>query len=374
MPSTVLRQQVITKARRIVVKMGTQLLFDDDGQVNTARLASIARQIAALVEQGKDVTLVSSGSIGIGCRMLDLAKRPKDIAAAQAAASVGQSGLMTYWHEAFTAVGMNVAQLLVTRDDFEQRDRYLNIRNCIAELHRYKAVPIVNENDTVAVDEIRLGENDVLSAMLANALPADLLVILSVIDGVLDSEGAIIDFIHDPADALGLVRKGKSKMGSGGMQTKLEAARIVTDAGEVAVIANGRTPDVLARLLSGEKIGTAFFPANRRMETRKRWIGMTVRPAGVIVVDDGAARAVTERGKSLLAGGITEITGHFVKGDVVVVRDSRGRELARGLSNYPDDEARIIMGKRSGQFEKLLGRKAYDEVIHRDNLVLATPR
>ena len=374
MPSTALRQQVITKARRIVVKMGTHLLFDGKGEVDTKFLASIARQVAELFSQGKDVTLVSSGAIGIGCRALGLAKRPTDVAASQAAAAVGQSGLMTYWHDAFAAVGLNVAQLLVTRNDFEDRARYLNIRNCIAELHSYKAVPIVNENDTVAVDEIRLGENDVLSAMLANALPADLLVLLSVVGGVEDAEGRILDFIHDPADAMGLVRSSKTKMGSGGMQTKLEAARIVTDAGEVAVIANGKEPNVLLRLLAGEKVGTAFLPANRRMESKKRWIGMTVRPAGVIVVDDGAAKALAEKGKSLLASGITEITGNFDKGDVLVVRDQRGRELARGLSNYRADEARLIMGKRSSQFEKLLGRKAYDEVIHRDNMALAAPR
>jgi glutamate 5-kinase len=374
MSSTELRQQVIPKARRIVVKMGTHLLFDEAGEINRAFLSSIAEQVAELFARGIDVTLVSSGAIGIGCRMLGLDKRPTDVAAAQATAAVGQSGLMLHWHEAFAAHDLEVAQLLVTRSDFEDRARYVNIRNCIAELHQCKAVPIINENDTVAVDEIRVGENDVLSAIVTNALPADLLVLLSVIEGVEDAEGKVLDLVRDPAAAMGLVRTGKTDLGSGGMQTKLEAARLVTDAGECAVIASGRQPRILLRLLEGEQIGTAFLPATRRMESKKRWIGMTVRPAGVIVVDDGAARALTERGKSLLASGITEITGHFNKGDVLVVRDQRGHELARGLTNYKADEVRLIQGKRSNQFAKLLGRSAYDEVIHRDNMVLSASR
>ncbi len=374
MPSTVLRQEVISKARRVVVKLGTQLLFDEAGDIDQAFCNTIAKQVAQLMKDGCEVTLVSSGAIGIGCRIMGLAQRPSDIGAAQAAAAVGQSGLMTRWGDAFGIENLNVAQLLVTRSDFEDRSRYLNIRNCIAELHAFNAVPIVNENDTVSVDEIRVGENDVLSAMLANALPADLLVILSSVDGVQGPDGETCDLIHDPMDAIGLIRQGKTRMGSGGMQTKLEAARLVTDAGEAAIIANGKELDVLPRLLAGEKIGTVFVPATRRMESKKRWIGMTVRPSGVIAVDDGAAKAVSEGGKSLLASGITEITGNFTKGDVVVVRDARGRELARGLSNYNADEARVIMGKRSTEFAELLGRQAYDEVIHRDNLVLAAPR
>jgi glutamate 5-kinase len=371
MPSSLIRQQVLTRSRNIVVKLGSQLLADPKGGVDDTTLQNIAAQVAGLMKRSMSVTLVSSGAIAVGRQALGMARRPKDIAILQGVAAVGQTGLMTHWARAFEPHGYRIGQILLTRSDFEDRARYLNLRNCIHELHNLNVVPIINENDTVAVDEIRLGDNDVLAGLVANALCADALVLLSVVEGVKDATGQPLEMIDDVSAAMGLVTGSKSALGTGGMGTKMEAARMVTAAGEAAVIASGRTPDVLTRIFSGEKVGTVFVPAKRRMAGRLRWIGHAVRPAGVIVVDDGAAKALADGRKSLLATGITEVVGVFEKGDVVVVRDGRGREIARGLINYTADETRTIMGKRSSQFEKLLGRRAYDEVIHRDHLVFA---
>lgn len=370
MPSTQLRQTVLTQAKRLVIKVGSQLLTRDDGGIDQAFIDGLAAQIGKLIDDGYEITLVSSGAIAVGRLDLNMSQRPRDIGVLQAVAAVGQSGLMRRWERAFGAISRGVGQMLVTRGDFEDRNRYLNFRNCVAELHRIGYVPIVNENDAVSVDEIRLGDNDVLAAIVTNALRADALVLLTVVDGLHDGAGALVDLVEDAVEARSLVAEGSSAMGTGGMATKLEAARTVTDAGEIAVIASGRTDNVLGRIARGEKVGTVFVPAARKLDARRRWIGQTVRPAGVIVVDDGAATALCERGKSLLATGITEVTGAFAKGDVVVVRDVRGREIARGLINYDGDDSRKIAGQHSDRFESLLGHAAYDEVIHRDNLVV----
>lgn len=371
MPSTQLRQQVLAKARRLVVKVGSQLLTNDAGELDMRHVRAIADQIATLIARGYDVTLVSSGAIAVGRHTLGLDKRPKDVGVLQAVAAVGQTGLMDRWSAAFAKHGLAVAQMLVTRGDFEDRNRYLNIRNCITELHALRAVPVINENDTVSVDEIRLGDNDVLAALVTNAVAADVLVLLSSVDGVHDSAGNVVEMIDDADGAQSLVQKQQTSLGTGGMGTKLAAAKMVTDAGELAVITGGRVKDVLLRLTAGEKVGTVFVPADKKLEPRRRWIGQAGKAVGEITIDDGAARAVTQRGKSLLATGITAVTGSFKKGDIIIVRDPTGAEIARGLTNYAADETRTIMGKRTSQFEKLLGRKAYDEVIHRDNLVLS---
>ena len=374
MPSTTLRQETLAQAKRVVIKLGTQLLTGAAGEPDASVLSHVAEQVATLIEGGIDVTMVSSGAIGVGCQALELTRRPRDIGVQQAVAAVGQSGLMSCWRQAFEPHDIAVAQMLLTRDDFEDRTRYLNIRNCISELHKLQVVPVINENDTVSVDEIRLGDNDILAAMVTNALRAEALIILTVVAGLTDSGGKVLDIVDDVAEARALAMKTKTKQGTGGMQTKLEAARMVTDAGEIAVIADGRKADVLTDLMRGNKIGTVFVPAARKLDSRQRRIVMAARPAGALAVDDGAAKAVTERSKSLLASGVVSITGVFAKGDVVLVRDGRGREIARGLINYRAEEARAIMGKRSSQFEKILGHCAYEELIHRDNLVTVATR
>jgi glutamate 5-kinase len=374
MPSTRLRQTVLPAARRVVVKVGTQLITEGDDEtvrIDARVVGEIARQVSELTARGVEVTLVSSGAIGCGCAELGLDKKPRDVAEQQAVAAIGQRRLLTYWADAFSPHGLGVGQVLLTRSDFDDRVRFLNIRNCIAQLHALRCVPILNENDTVAVDEIRFGDNDLLAALTCNALRADALVLLTVVSGLLNEAGEVIDLVESVVDFASLTR-GKSKWGTGGMSTKLEAARLVTEAGEVAVIASGREPDVLVRVLSGEAgVGTVVMPAQRKLDSRARWIGLTARPAGSVTINDGAADVLRKRGKSLLAVGVTEVTGRFERGEVLLIRDGQGREVARGLTNYAADELRLIMGKKTNQFEKILGRQAYAEVIHCDNMVVS---
>lgn len=371
MSSTHLRQNRLTKAKHVVVKIGTQLLIDKAGKLDQPYVQHIVDQVAELKAKGIQITLVSSGAIGAGLWELALPKRPKDVARLQAIAAVGQRKLMTAFHDAFEKHDMEVAQLLLTRCDLDDRLRYLNFRNCIAQTHRYGCVPIINENDSVAVDEIRFGDNDMLAALASNALRADAMVILSGIAGLLDNKGQRIDLLGHASEGKQYARDEKSALGTGGINTKLEAAQLVADAGEIAVIAHGKTENVLLRLFAGEsEIGTIFVPAEKKLDSRTRFIGQTARPAGKITIDDGAANALVNRGKSLLATGITHVNGHFDRGQVVQVVDADGNALARGLSNYSDAELHLIQGKRSNQFSKLLSREAFDEVIHRDNLVV----
>ena len=381
MPATPIRQSVLTNAESVVVKIGSQLVTGAPvgggrsgkatPSVDVDFIRSMAAQIAELTRARRRVTLVSSGAIGAGCVERGLTKRPTDIAEQQAVAAVGQRALMTHWHEAFAEHGLGVGQVLLTRADFDDRLRFLNIRNCVGKLHEMGCIPVLNENDTVAVDEIRFGDNDLLAALMCSALRAQVLLLLTSVDGLLDEKGRVLDRVDDVIDKLSLVRRDqKTGWGSGGMQTKLEAARVAVEAGEVAVIASGRVPGVITGVLSGQRLGTVFAPAARRLDSRQRWIGLTVRPAGTITIDQGAADALQSRGKSLLATGVQEMTGPFERGDVVMVRDPRGREIARGLCNYSADELRLIAGKRSNQIPALLGRAAYKAVVHRDNLVM----
>lgn len=372
MPSTQLRKTVLASARRVVVKLGTQVLTGEDGQLDLPFLKSVAAQIAHLRDR-LQVTVVSSGAIGAGCATLGLAKRPRGVAQLQAIAAVGQHGLMSHMHQAFGPLGLNVAQVLLTRGDFDDRVRYLNIRNCVTQLHKMGCVPVVNENDTVAVEELRFGDNDLLAAMMCHALRADALVLLTTVDGLLDTSGQRVDLVTDPNAARALTRPETSERGVGGMSAKLDAASLVTESGEIAVIAKGREPDVLTRLFDSEPLGTVFVPAKRKLDSRQRWIGLTKRPSGTITVDPGAAHALEQQGKSLLATGITATAGDYDRGDAVQINDAAGRTIARGLTNYSASEVSEIMGRRSSQLEKILGRVAYSEVVHRDNLILITP-
>lgn len=369
MPGMSVRQNVISKAKRIVVKVGTNSICDESGHPDRRSITNLAKQISQVMQSGVSVTLVASGAIGAGLNELGLLKRPKDMPELQAVAAVGQGQLMRTFHDIFARYGVHVAQVLVTRDDFEDRTRYLNIRNTLRSLADFNALPIINENDTVAIDEIRFGENDILAAIVANLLEADLLVLLTVVDGVL-KDGKVIDVIEEVnEDAMSLVQTSKSKLGSGGMGTKLEAAKRVTKAGDVTVIANARTPRILQRLLAGEELGTVFIPAQKRMSSRRRWIGLTARALGTVEIDEGAARALTLRGKSLLPSGIKSVQGRFAKGAMVSIVGPQG-EIARGLTNYNSQQLQKIMGLRTSQIAKTLGDKPYDVAIHRDNMTL----
>jgi glutamate 5-kinase len=374
MPSTTIREQVIARARRIVVKVGTNGITDEKGRLDHGVVSDLAGQISALMHGGASVTLVASGAIGAGLAELDLPARPRSLPMLQATAAIGQGQLMRTFHDAFAAHGVKVAQVLVTRDAFEDRTRYLNIRHTLRSLEDLGALAIINENDAVAVDEIRFGDNDIIAALIANMLGADVLVLLSGVDGVL-KDGQVVDLI-DTVDerTLSLATGRRSTLGSGGMGSKMSAAGMVTRAGAAAVIANSRTPRVLARLIAGEKVGTVFAPAQRRMSSRRRWIGQASKTAGRVLVDDGAARALTQRGKSLLPSGILAVFGKFSKGQIIAVIDSAGRPIARGQTNYSSDQIEKIKGMKTSQLAKALGAKVdrpRDEVIHRNNMTMA---
>lgn len=370
MPGTTVRQTILTRAKRIVVKIGTSAITDEAGRLDPRAVKRLAGQIADVTTGGVSVTLVASGAIGAGVGELDLSRRPRTLPQLQAVAAVGQGQLMRAFHDALVRRKLRVAQVLVTRGDFEDRTRYLNIRNTLRALHELGALPILNENDAVAVDELRFGDNDVIAAHVTNMQAADVLVLLSTIDGVL-ADGRVLDVIERvDENTRSLATGAKSKLGSGGMESKLEAAGLVTKAGEAVVIANARTPDVLKKILAGEQIGTVFVPAKRKLSSRRRWIGQTARTAGQILVDAGAAVALTKHGKSLLPSGIRLVRGKFQKGATVTVLDEKGVEIARGLSNYSAEQLQAIRGLKTSRIAKILGDKPYDEAIHRNNMTL----
>ena len=376
MPSTKLRQEIVCKARRVVVKVGTNALTDERGRLDVAFVARLAEQVAGVVRQGVGVMLVSSGAVGSGMAELDLAQRPKTLPMLQATAAVGQGQLMRHFYDAFGAHGVKVAQVLITRGDFEDRTRYLNLRNTLTALQDLHAVPIINENDTVAVDELpggvngRFGDNDIIAALVTNMMRADLLVLLSVVDGVMKG-GKVLEIIENAAEgAVTLATGARSRLGSGGMGAKLTATHMVASAGEVAIVANARTPDILPRLLAGEKLGTLIVPALHKLDSRRRWIGQAAHACGRILVDDGAAKALRDGGKSLLPSGITAVAGTFKKGDTITITDRTGRPIARGLSNYSSEEIDLIKGLKTTQIAKALGHKPYDEIVHRNNMTM----
>jgi glutamate 5-kinase len=370
------RDDVVLGAQSLVVKVGTSVLTGPDGTLDSARIDHLAAQISLLMDQGRKVALVSSGAVGAGMGQLGWKRRPENLRQLQAAAAVGQAYLIRAYDEGLRKHRRHAAQLLLTHEDFDSRPRYLNMRNTLHALFECEAVPIINENDTISVDEIKLGDNDQLAAMVTNLLEAPLLVILSVVDGLYrfqrgESAGELVPLVSQIDDeVLALAGSSRSAMGTGGMQTKLAAARRVTHAGGSVIIASGTRSEPLTRILAGEPIGTLFLAHGARHKARKRWIGLAARPRGYYTVDDGARHALESSAKSLLAIGILEVNGLFEKGDVVGIRDRSGCEFARGLTNYATGEANRIRGMRTQEARIALGQAAYDEVIHRDNLAL----
>jgi glutamate 5-kinase len=366
------RESALTSVKSIVVKLGTQLLTDKSGRLDTVFLSTVAQQIMHLRSRGILVTIVSSGAVGAGVAELNLPKRPTDLAKLQAVAAIGQRKLMDAWAAAFSPHELHVAQLLLTREDVDDRQRFLNLRNTIHAVHELGGVPIINENDTISTDEIvkiTFGDNDILAALVTHALRADLLVLLSVVDGISDDAGKPVRMVETVDSARDWVRTEKSAMGKGGMDSKLNAARMVTDAGSAMVVANGRITDVLTNLLAGNEVGTLFVPGAKKRSARSRWIG-SARPMGSIFIDEGAIRALVEKNKSLLPAGITKVIGEFNRGDVVAIGGADGKTIAKGLSNYTATEIESIRGKKTSEVRAILEESAYDEVVHRDNLVL----
>ncbi len=367
------RNEILT-ARRVVVKVGSRLLAGKEGWIDTRFVSRLVGQIAGLRKEGKEVLLVTSGAIAAGCRELGLKRRPSSLPDLQAAAAVGQTALMHIYHQAFRRRGLAVGQVLLTRDGLHHRDRHLNARHTLLALLGRKIVPIINENDTVAVDEIQFGDNDQLAALVANLVQADLLILLSDVDGLYAAAGARGEVIASvekiTPEVMALVRGGPGEHSRGGMGSKLEAAGIVTRAGGQAVIASGTRPEVLAEIARGEAVGTYFPTSFGRIRSRKCWIAFSCLKKGRILVDEGARRALADGGKSLLASGITGVEGTFRAGDMVTVAGPDGAEFSRGLVNYSSREVELIRGEKTGKIRSILGSKPYDEVIHRDNLLI----
>jgi len=361
-------REALAAARRVVVKIGSRLLAESPA----GRPAAIADQIVALRTRNVETVVVSSGAIALGVRALGLSRRPAELPALQAAAAAGQSRLMQHWEHAFAVHGIVIGQVLLTHDDLGDRRRFLSARLTLRALLDLGAVPIINENDTVATEEIKFGDNDQLAALVCNLVSADALIILTDVEGVRDATGARIPIVHDVDREAAPVATGAAGdgVGSGGMSSKVASARIVTRTGVPAVVAPGRLPTVLTDVLSGADVGTLFAPGPDVLSARKHWIAYGARPAGRLVVDDGAVRAVTQARKSLLPAGITAIDGEFGAGETVSVVAPDGRELGRGLVAYDADDLRKIRGLQSADFEATLGYRGSGEAIHRDDLVI----
>jgi glutamate 5-kinase len=376
------RQEIMTAADTIVVKVGSRVLTREDGALDDARVAGVADQLARLRLEGRKVALVSSGAVAAGIGRLGWKRRPTDLAELQAAAAVGQSRLIESYNKALAPHGLNAAQILLTAEDLQHRTRYLNTRNTLNALFRCGAIPIINENDTVAVDELQIsfGDNDKLAALVTNLLRAPLMILLSDVEGVYDRNPAdptatrvsVITHLGDAEqqfvqDGVG---PGRIQLSRGGMASKLRAARIAAAAGENVVIAAGRRPNVLIDILAGEDVGTLILAEGRTVGSRKRWIGWSANPRGRLTLDAGAAAAVQSKGRSLLAVGVRSVDGNFSKGDVISLCDPAGLEFARGLSNYSSTQMATIAGQATDRIAELLGHCPYEEVVHRDNLVV----
>ncbi len=371
------RQEVIALAHTVVVKVGTNVLTREDGTLEPARVQALADQLQRLRAAGRKVALVSSGAIGAGVGRLGLGHRPADLRQLQACAAVGQSFLMRAYEDCLAAHDIPTAQILLTAGDFDSRARYLNARNTIVTLFEWGCLPVINENDTVSVAEIRFGDNDHLAAMVTNLLQAPLLVLLSVVDGLYtadpgsDPSAELVPTVPEiDAAVMDKAGAGRSALGSGGMRSKLRAARLATAAGESVIMANGARPGVLDAIFRAEPVGTLFLPHNRTLPAWKRWLGFTARPRGRVVVDAGARAAVQHKGSSLLPIGVVQVAGAFGKGDVVSVCDADGSEFARGLTNYSAADLDRLRGLRTERIREVLGTFPYEEVIHRDNLVV----
>jgi glutamate 5-kinase len=370
------RQQYLNKAKRVVLKLGSAVLTADD-DLNLPLIQRLVEEISRLRSADREFILVSSGAIAAGCRKLGLASRPAGIPQAQAVAAAGQSILMRAYEEAFAEFGLKVAQILLTHDDLESRRRFLNARNTLFALLQWQVVPIINENDTVATDELKFGDNDNLAALICNLAGADFLILLTDADGLYEQDprehpGARLLTLIPTIDAQVEKAAGKSPgiLGRGGMVTKLSAAKKAGAAGLPTLIANGLTPGILGKIFAGEEVGTLFLPQEQKLTSRQYWLAYNVTPKGAILVDHGAREALVRHHKSLLPAGILEVFGGFRKGDAVHLLESDGKPFAVGLTNYSAREIGRIKGRQSQEIAQTLGQKGYEEVIHRDNLVV----
>lgn len=372
-----LTRRQLGESRRWVVKIGSALITDDGRGLDREALAGWAEQLARLRRAGHEIILVSSGAVAEGMTRLGWSERPSALHELQAAAAVGQMGLVQAYESHFQQHGLHAAQVLLTHDDLANRQRYLNARSTLRTLLRLGAIPVVNENDTVASEEIRFGDNDTLAALVCNLVEATLLVILTDQQGLFDRDPRtfpdarlIPEGLASDADLLKLVAPTFGRLGSGGMATKLTAAARAARSGTHTLITSGRNPRVLERVAAGEQLGTLLHPDQEPLAARKRWIAGQLVSKGELVLDAGAARVIREAGRSLLPVGVTHVKGRFSRGEVVTCLDPDGRPVARGLVNYAADEARRIMRRKADEIELILGYVDEPELIHRDNLVV----
>lgn len=370
-------RRALSRIRRVVVKVGSGLVTTPGEGPSSEHIGRIAADLSALVNEGREVALVTSGAIATGVARLGLTARPRSIPEKQAAAAVGQSALMWEYEQAFKKHGIPVGQVLLTGQDISDRSRYLNARNTLLALLEFGVLPVINENDTVAVDEIKVGDNDNLAALVAHLIDADLLVLLTDVDGLYtgnprqDPSARRLETVEAITDQIQrMVYDASARVSVGGMATKLQAGQKASASGIPMVIASGREAGLLPRLLKGEPIGTYFQPRDDRLAARKRWIAYAVPPQGRLAVDAGAKKALTERGKSLLPSGVVAVDGQFRAGEVVALTLGDEPEFARGLVSYDADEVRLILGAKTADIARRLGYEGVDEVVHRDNLVI----
>ena len=357
----------------VVVKLGTRLLTTGPGEVDLDRLAKMGAVVRRLRDRGIEVVLVSSGAVGLGMGELDLRERPTDPAALRACAAIGQTLLMNLWREAFEPFGIVPAQILLTRDDFRSRASSRNVEATLRNLLDQGVVPVINENDSVSDEEIRFGDNDVLSALLASLCKADLLVMLSTIEGLVDREGArkVIPFVEEITSEIEALAGGSENPTSvGGMVTKLEAAKISTRSGCACFVGSGHDPDILDRVLEGEAVGTFFAPAGLPLKARKQWLAFFPKTQGVLVVDEGARQAVVEEGKSLLPKGLTSFRGDFLRGDVVVIETQGGDVVGQGMVSFSSEELPRVQGRDVSEILADFPDLKRGELVHRDHLAV----
>ncbi len=372
------KPSMIKGVKRVVVKIGSNVLTEDNG-LNLKSTGSISKQVSRLIDNGLEIILVSSGAMAAGATRVGLKQRPDEIPSRQAIAAIGQAGLIMEYEKAFSLYNKKVAQILLTGEDLNDRKRYLNARNTLYTLLSWKVIPIINENDTVMVEEIKFGDNDNLAAMITLLMDADILINLTDIDGLFDEDprsnpdAKLIPVVTSiNKKILNIAGNIPGPLGTGGMLSKIKAARKVTAAGIPMLISNGLKPDILKNLFAGKAKGTFFVPRGKKLKSRKCWIGYSLKSKGILVIDEGAATAILKRGTSLLPSGITKVIGDFNEGAPVEFRHTEDLILGTGLVNYSAADIRKIMGLKSNQIKERLGYKPYDDVIHRDNLVITT--
>lgn len=373
-----LRQEIIVGAKTIVVKVGSRVLTDSQRHLDHAQIKHLVEQIYEINQTGRRVILVSSGAVAAGMDRLLLTTRPTNLAHLQAVAAVGQGALIEAYQKYLSDVNLPAGQVLLTNDDMKSRARYLNARNTLNALLDFQSLPIINENDTISVDELKttFGDNDNLAALVANLVQAELLVLLSDVDGFYDGppenpESRVIQTVISVDDPLkDMVHDKSNSVSKGGMSSKVRAAQQVTGAGGCVIIAKGKKTNILRSILAGEEVGTVFLPQSETNNSWKNWLGFASQPLGSLCVDEGAKTALVEQGRSLLPMGVKKVYGHFDKGDVVSVCDLDGNEFARGLTNYSSDDIQRIRGLHSDEIAEALGRHPYDEILHRDNIAV----